>query len=110
MPVYDRVEFVRERLESLGHGGFQAGKVTASGRLLQRIVEQRARRKKPRWPGDREDHRGVGGDQPRHIIEESLPKCGFRRAENGRADARPFGIMGGGKSVGWESTNTPRLC
>jgi len=67
----------------------------ASDRLLQRIVEWRARRKNPRWPGDREDHWDLRGDQPRHIIEESGLQRRLRRAEHGQADARPLGIMGG---------------
>jgi hypothetical protein len=109
MRVYDRVEFVRgERLEGLGHGGLHARKVAADDGLLQRIVQKRTCREKRRRPGDREDPGDLLSNQPRHIIEESGQKRGFRRAEHGQADARPLGIMGG-RSSDWKSTSAPDL-
>jgi hypothetical protein len=66
---------------------------------------------KQRWPGNREDHGDDQGCQPRHMIGESRPKRGFRRAEHGQADARPFGITGGGAKIArLENRPTPRIC
>jgi hypothetical protein len=63
---------------------------------------------KQRWPGNREDHGDDQGCQPRHMIGESRPKRGFRRAEHGQADARPFGITGGArKSPDWKIGQHP---